>query len=70
MQGVRGWPDLISRVFNIKLKMLMREIKDGIFRPYKGYVYVIEFQKRGLLYVYILVWLDKGLWYGVVERID
>ncbi|GJS24178.1 DNA helicase PIF1, ATP-dependent [Tanacetum coccineum] len=52
-------PDVISRVFKIKLDCLMKELKDGhIFGRVKGVVYTIEFQKRGLPHCHILLWLE------------
>nr|GEY59524.1 hypothetical protein [Tanacetum cinerariifolium] len=52
-------PDVISRVFKIKLDCLMKELNDGhIFRRVKGVVYTIEFQKRGLPHCHILLWLE------------
>ncbi|GKC92713.1 putative PIF1 DNA helicase/replication protein A1-like protein, partial [Tanacetum coccineum] len=52
-------PDVISRVFKIKLDYLMKELNDGhIFGRVKGVVYTIEFQKRGLPHCHILLWLE------------
>lgn len=42
-------PDMVTRVFHLKLKDFMKDITDGIFGKVKGFVYTIEFQKRGLL---------------------
>ena len=42
-------PDLIARIFRAKLEELKDDLfKKQIFGPVAGYVYVIEFQKRGL----------------------
>ncbi|GKB49987.1 hypothetical protein Tco_0900740 [Tanacetum coccineum] len=52
-------PDVISRVFKIKLDCLMKEIKDDhTFGRVEGVVYTIEFQKRGLPHCHILLWLE------------
>lgn len=41
--------DLVVRVFNQKQRALMNDIvKRGIFGRVVGYIYVVEFQKRGL----------------------
>ena len=41
-------PDLCCRVFNIKLKEIMAELKSGkVFGPYLAHFGVIEFQQRG-----------------------
>ncbi|GJX50694.1 putative PIF1 DNA helicase/replication protein A1-like protein [Tanacetum coccineum] len=52
-------PDVISRMFKIKLDCLMKEIKDDhTFGRVEGVVYTIEFQKRGLPHCHILLWLE------------
>jgi hypothetical protein len=49
-------PDLIARVFNLKLKELMIDIKERhILGVVVAYVYVIEFQKRGLPHAHLLI---------------
>ncbi|KAI9128702.1 hypothetical protein K1719_000185 [Acacia pycnantha] len=51
-------PEVLSRVFHIKLHKLMRTLKDDkIFGSVKAKVYTIEFQKRGLLHAHIILWL-------------
>ncbi|XP_074353358.1 uncharacterized protein LOC141692425 [Apium graveolens] len=52
-------PDIISRVFRLKLDQLMVDIKDKkYFGVCIGVMYVVEFQKRGLPHVHMLIWLD------------
>jgi hypothetical protein len=59
-QTVIDRPDLVSRVFQLKKKMLLTAIlKHGIFGPCVGHVYSIEFQKRGLPHMHLLLFL-KG----------
>lgn len=49
-------PDLVARVFHIKLKELLNDIcKRHILGTPVANVYVIEFQKRGLPHVHILL---------------
>jgi len=54
-------PDLVARVFNIKLNELIDDItKRHIFGEVEAYFYTIEFQKRGLPHAHILAILkDK-----------
>ncbi|GBN86329.1 hypothetical protein AVEN_123582-1 [Araneus ventricosus] len=63
MEGVQrpeDRPDIIVRVFNMKLKELLEDIcKHGIFGTVLAYIYVIEFQKRGLPHPHILLTLDS-----------
>ncbi|CAN0866486.1 hypothetical protein LINGRAHAP2_LOCUS9290 [Linum grandiflorum] len=51
--------DVMVRVFKLKLKQLMIEVKEKeIFGKCIGYVHAIEFQKRGLPHAHILVFLS------------
>ncbi|XP_020082250.1 uncharacterized protein LOC109705878 [Ananas comosus] len=55
-QKAEDRPDIVSRVFKMKLEALMADIKNG---TYFGKI-VAEFQKRGLPHVHILVWLHAN----------
>ncbi|KAJ3684336.1 hypothetical protein LUZ61_013500 [Rhynchospora tenuis] len=51
-------PDLVSRVFKMKLNEMIRDFKDSeFFGPISGLIYSVEFQKRGLPHVHIIIWL-------------
>ncbi|GKD75794.1 ATP-dependent DNA helicase PIF1-like protein [Tanacetum coccineum] len=53
-------PKIGTRVFKLKLTQLLEDlIKNKIFGDCRGVVYVIEFQKRGLPHVHILLWLEE-----------
>ncbi|KAL5568507.1 hypothetical protein UlMin_025082 [Ulmus minor] len=53
-------PDLVARIFRAKLEELKNEIfKKQIFGPIATYVYVIEFQKRGLPHAHFLIILKS-----------
>ncbi|BAH91022.1 Os01g0300400 [Oryza sativa Japonica Group] len=52
--------DIVDRVFQMKLRIFIDDItKYQFFGPISGVVYTIEFQKRGLPHVHIIVWLEK-----------
>ncbi|XP_020262692.1 uncharacterized protein LOC109838679 [Asparagus officinalis] len=54
-------PDIVARVFKIKLDQLMEDLqKNYHFGKCVGAVYTIEFQKRGLPHAHILLWLHEG----------
>ncbi|KAF9252433.1 hypothetical protein L218DRAFT_887720, partial [Marasmius fiardii PR-910] len=65
-------PDIVARVFNLKLNQLLRDIiKEEIFGKVVGLVYTIEFQKRsGLCHAHILVFLDTEWRVITVEQVD
>ena len=54
-------PDIVVRVFELKLLALMDEItKKNVMGETIAFCYTIEFQKRGLPHAHILLWLkDK-----------
>lgn len=63
-------PDIVARVFNLKLKELMSEITGGLFGPSVADVHVIEFQKRILPHADILLTLEQGHKPNTPELID
>ena len=48
-------PDLVARVFKLKLNALKKDLKDGILGVSSAHVDVIEFQKRGLPHAHMLL---------------
>ncbi|XP_019179268.1 PREDICTED: uncharacterized protein LOC109174489 [Ipomoea nil] len=54
-------PDIVCRVFKMKLDCLIKEIKNGkLFGRVKAVIYTIEFQKRGLPHAHILLFLQAN----------
>lgn len=52
---------IVNPVFHMKLDIFMDDIvKEHFFGPVLAVVYTIEFQKRGLPHVHLIVWLDKS----------
>ena len=59
-QSASDRPDLVARVFQLKKKALLHAVtKEGIFGPCVGHTYSIEFQKRGLPHIHLLLFLKK-----------
>ncbi|GES80818.1 LOW QUALITY PROTEIN: uncharacterized protein LOC114645498 [Rhizophagus clarus] len=55
-QQASNRPDLVARIFKLKLKLITNNLfKKGVLGKVIAYVYVIEFQKRGLPYAHILM---------------
>jgi hypothetical protein len=51
-------PNLIARVFNLKLKEFLKDIIERqILGVVVAYIYVIEFQKRSLPHAHIVIFL-------------
>ena len=54
-------PDIVGRVFNIKKDHLIDLIeKQNFFGEVAAYVYVVEFQKRGLPHIHMLINLKNS----------
>src|SRR5271154_6043669 len=51
-------PDIVARVFEQKKNALLKDIKDGLFGKVVAMVHTIEFQKRGLPHMHLLIFLD------------
>ena len=59
-ENVQDRPDLVARVFKLKKDQLMKDIKSGnVFGRVPAFLWVIEFQKRGLPHTHILLILDE-----------
>ena len=53
-------PDLIVKVFRMYMKNLIYEVtKKEIFGKLKAWIYVVEFQKRGLPHIHLLMTMKK-----------
>ena len=53
-------PDIVARVFEQKKKALIQEIKSGLFGKVTAMIHTIEFQKRGLPHMHLLIFLDPA----------
>ncbi|KAH7703395.1 hypothetical protein AAVH_29433 [Aphelenchoides avenae] len=63
-------PTILSRVFHLKKKALLDEIKNGLFGVPVAHGHVIEYQKRGLPHAHFLITLADGHKLNTVERVD
>lgn len=64
-------PDLVARVFHLKVKKLLAELKQGnIFGRYQGHVYTIEYQKRCLPHIHLLLFLHPDDHFQDANSID
>jgi hypothetical protein len=60
-QRAEDRPDIVSRVFHLQLTELLDDIKNNhVLGVPVAYVYVIEFQKRGLPHAHILIILEEA----------
>ena len=61
-------PDICCRVFFLKTRELLRDLKRGVLGKYQGHVYTIEYQKRGLPHMHLLLFTEDT--YDQPELID
>lgn len=59
-QSAEDRPDLVARVFALKMKFLREDLlKNGHMGKSVAHVYTIEFQKRGLPHMHLLIFIHK-----------
>jgi hypothetical protein len=64
-------PDIVTRVFRLKLTTLLNDIiKNKRLGVVVAHVYTIEFQKRGLPHAHIIIILDRASIPQTAEAID
>ncbi|KAK9683679.1 hypothetical protein RND81_10G158300 [Saponaria officinalis] len=64
-------PDILCRIFKIKLQRLMKDLKVcHLFGRTRGVVYTIKFQKRGLPHAHILLFLHRENKFPEVADVD
>lgn len=64
-------PDIVARVFNLKKNALLDTvISEEIFGKVQAWVYVVEFQKRGLPHIHLLVTLRSNYKITCPEVVD
>lgn len=64
-------PDIVARVFHLKFISLLHDImKNHIFGKAIAYVYTVEYQKRGLPHIHLIVFLDRSCRLTTPQRID
>jgi hypothetical protein len=69
-QTAKDRPKLVTCVFNLKLNALLKDIKDGVLGDVIAKIWVIEFQKRGLPHMHILLILDEASKLHTTEDYD
>ena len=70
-QSASDRPDLVTRVFQMKKQALLKDItKNGILGLTIAHIHTIEFQKRGLPHMYLLIVLDPNSRLHTPEDVD
>jgi len=70
-QTAQDRPDLVTRVFRAKLEVLKNKLmKNDILGKVRAYVYVVEFQKRGLPHAHFLLIIKRKYKLTCPEQYD
>ena len=69
-QTASDCPDLVVWVFHAKLLSLIKDFKSGIMGEINGFLYTIEFQKRGLPHAHIILFLKPHAKLYTPNQID
>ena len=70
-QTAANRPDLVACVFNLKVRDLLDQIRHKeVFGPWLGWVWTIEYQKRGLPHLHLLVFLKTDHQFLTAANID
>ncbi len=73
-QPMQTWcdhPDLVARVFHLKVQEFLREIRqDGIFSEHVASVFTVEYQKRGLPHIHFLLFLAGRAQFDTIKKIN
>ena len=56
-QDPQDRPDIVAHVFKLKAQKLLEMLKSMVFGKPQAWLYSIEWQKRGLPYCHLLLWL-------------
>jgi hypothetical protein len=59
-QSAYDRPDIVSRVFEQKKNALIKDVKNGVLGKVVAHIHTIEFQKRGLPHMHLLIFLDPA----------
>ena len=69
-QSSHDRPDLVSRVFHMKLKDFIKDLtKNAVFGKPKAHLYSVEYQKRGLPHAHVLLWLEERIHLQEIDSI-
>ena len=53
---------IVSRVLHLKVRQLLKVIfKEQVFDPTRAFTYSIEWQKRGLPHIHLLIWFETPI---------
>src|SRR6266702_599009 len=64
-------PDIVACIFHLKVKSLINDImQKSVFGKVEAFVYTIEYQKRGLPHIHLIVFLECSSHISMTEAVD
>src|SRR6266404_4821023 len=70
MTANSSWQEITDALFQAKLKSLIKDFRQGIMGDMAGYLYTIEYQKRGLPHAHIIIFLKPHAKLCTPNQID
>jgi len=71
MQTWRDQLDLVAWVFHLKIQEFLREIQqDSIFGEHVTSMFIVEYQKWGLLHIHFLLFLTGRAQFDTIKKIN
>ncbi|KMQ85421.1 dna helicase, partial [Lasius niger] len=62
--------DIIARVFRLEIKKLISLLNKGnLFGKVRCFMYSVEWQKRGLPHIHILLWLEQRISSDMIDKV-
>jgi len=62
--------DIIARVFHLKVKKMMALLNKGsLLGGVRCFMYSVEWQKRGLPHIHILLWLEQRIFPDTIDKV-
>ena len=69
-QSASDRPDLVGRAFKLKMDALIKDIQNGALGATAAHVHTIEFQKRGLPHMHMIIFLSEESKLKTPEDVD
>ena len=70
-QAAQDCPDLVARIFKLRKDMLLEDlVRNAVFGQVLAHLWVVEFQKRGLPHIHILLILADDDRPKTTEKVD
>ena len=63
-------PDLVARVFHMKMQALIKDIREGLLGFAVAHIHTVEYQKRGLPHMHLLIFVNYNSCLNTPDDVD